>query len=514
MKKALSCFIRVVSFLVLIFSASAQGEVREIRILHVNDFHGFAMPHRPFGSQEPAGGIAYLAALAEALRNEKPSLLLSAGDMIQGSDWANLFQGKSVVEVMNRMRFDGMVVGNHEFDFGQKVLRQRIGEARFPVLGANVEGFEVLKPYTIQDLAGIRIGIIGVVTEDTPVTTHPSNVVGLRFLAAEETVRRYVESLRNRVEVVVVLSHLGLYADRLLAERVKGIDVIVGGHSHTKVERPLRIGETVLVQAWEHGKALGVLDLALEGRKIVSARGHLEIISPALGKTDESVEALVLSYQKKVDELLEEVVGEAENDLDGENVRKRETNLGNLIADILRERAGAQVALINGGGIRRSILKGPIRLRDVYGALPFDNYIVAVRLTGTQLRETLEHGVSRIEEEAGRFPQVSGLTFTFNPSEPPGRRVKEILVSGRPIVLDQEYVVATHDFLAAGGDGYRAFGEAVKSSKDFALIGGAMKGEKLVYSNPGQWLRDVVIEFIRSRGKVSPLLEGRIREGK
>lgn len=131
-----------------------------------------------------------------------------------------------------------------------------------------------------------------------------------------------------------------------------------------------------------------------------------------------------------------------------------------------------------------------------------------MRLTGTELRDTLEHGVSRIEEEAGRIPQVSGLTFTFDPSEPPGRRVKEILVSGRPIVPDQEYVVATHDFLAAGGDGYRAFGEAVKSSKDFAEIGGVVKGEKLLYSNPGRWLRDVVIESIRRRGKVSPFLKG------
>lgn len=497
-----------------IFSHPLYAELREVRILHVNDFHGFALPHKPLGSQETLGGIAYLAGLSERLRKEKPSLLLSAGDMIQGSDWANLFQGKPVIETMNLMGFDGMVVGNHEFDFGQKVLRQRIAEARFPILGANVDGIEVLKPYMIKEVAGLRIGVIGVVTEDTPIATHPSNVAGLRFLSAEETVRRYVDFLKERVELMVVLSHLGLQTDRLLAERIGGIHVIVGGHSHTKVEKPLRVGESVVVQAWEHGKALGVLDLVLDGGKIVSAQGHLELISPALGKKEESVEALVQGYQKKVNALLEEVVGEAEDDLDGENVRKRETNLGNLIADILRERTGAQVALINGGGIRKSISKGPIRLRDVYGALPFDNYIVAVKLTGKELRKTLEHGVSKVEEEAGRFPQVSGLTFTYDPSERPGRRVKEVWINKSPIASDQEYIVATNDFLAAGGDGYRAFGDAVKSSQDFSLVGGVMKGEKLVYSNPGQWLRDVVIEYIRSRGKVSPRVEGRIREGK
>ncbi len=502
----------IISILVAIFAVFAHGEVREIRILHVNDFHGFALPHRPFGVQEELGGIAYLAGLAEGLRRERPSLLLSAGDMIQGSDWANLFQGKSVIEVMNRMGFDAMVVGNHEFDFGQEVLRQRIAEALFPVLGANVEGFGVLKPHVIKDLSGIRIAIIGVVTEETPIATHPSNVAGLRFSFAEETVRRNVDFLRGKVDVVLVLSHLGLHEDRRLAERVQGIDVIVGGHSHTRIERPLRVGETVLVQAWEHGKALGVLDLALERGKIVSVQGRLEIVAPALGKKEEGVEALVQSYQKKVGSLLDEVVGEAECDLDGENVRKRETNLGNLIADILREETGAQVALINGGGIRRSIAKGPIRLRDVYGALPFDNYMVAVKLTGRELRETIEHGVSKIGEEAGRFPQVSGLSFVYNPLEPPGRRVKEILVGGSPLVSGREYVVATNDFLAAGGDGYRAFGDAVRSSKDFAVVGGMMKGERLTYSDPSRWLRDVVIESIRSRGRISPRVEGRIRE--
>lgn len=159
----------------------AYGEPVEIRILHVNDFHGFADPYKSFGSDEILGGIAYLSNRANRLRNEKPSLLLSAGDMIQGNNWANLSHGESVIELMNLMRFDAMVVGNHEFDFGQDVLKKRISEAKFPVLGANVEGLDVLKPYVIKELDGIRIAIIGVVTEDTYVSTHPKNVLGLKF---------------------------------------------------------------------------------------------------------------------------------------------------------------------------------------------------------------------------------------------------------------------------------------------------------------------------------------------
>jgi len=194
----------------------------------------------------------------------------------------------------------------------------------------------------------------------------------------------------------------------------------------------------------------------------------------------------VNKYKGKVDAVLNEKIGEAEVDLDGENVRKRETNLGNFIADIMRRISGADITLINGGGIRTSIKKGEVRVKDVYSVLPFDNYIVAIKVTGQQIREALEHGVSAVEDEEGRFPQVSGLTFTYSPSEKRGSRIKEISVAGHSIDFDREYVVATNDFLAAGGDGYQAFGEAIKSSRDFSVMGGMMKGEKVVYSDSGR----------------------------
>jgi 5'-nucleotidase/UDP-sugar diphosphatase len=170
------------------------------------------------------------------------------------------------------------------------------------------------------------------------------------------------------------------------------------------------------------------------------------------------------------------------------------------------------VAIINGGGIRASIRKGEIRVKEIYLALPFDNYIVAIKLTGRQIREALEHGISAVEEEEGRFPQVSGLTFIYSPLNQAGSRVKEVLVAGRPIDLEKEYIVATNDFLAVGGDGYKAFGEAIKSSRDFSVIGGMVKGEKLIYSDSGRWLRDVVVEYIKEVRRIAPKIEGRILE--
>ena len=501
----------LIFFLLISFG---QGEELQIRILHVNDFHGFAEPYKPIGSDEMLGGIANLAARVEELRKEKLSLLLSAGDMIQGNNWTNLFQGESVMELINEMRFDAMVVGNHEFDFGQDVLRRRISEAKFPVLGANVEGLDSLKPYVIKELKGIKMGIIGVVTEDVPATTHPKNVEGLHFFSPFDIIAKCVKELKDKTHMIVVLSHIGHPVDRMIAEKIKGVDVVVGGHSHAKVTKPVKVGDTIIVQAWEHGKALGVLDLTLKDGKITSFDGYLEEIKPKAEKEDQKVLAIVEKYKQRMASVLDDKVGEVDVDLDGErkNVRRRETNLGNFIADILRELSKADGAIINGGAIRASIKKGEIKVKDIYTSLPFDNYIVAIKLTGRQIREALEHGVSGVEEEEGRFPQISGLTFKYSPSGEKGSRIKEIFVAGQPINFEKEYIVATNDFLAVGGDGYKVFGEAIKASKDFLVIGGTMKGEKVVYSHSGKWLRDGVVEYIRERGRIAPKVEGRILE--
>jgi 5'-nucleotidase/UDP-sugar diphosphatase len=506
--KKIFCFI----FLFILSASFAYGEEFEIRLLHINDFHGFAEPYKPLGSDELQGGIAYLAAKVDKLRKEKPSLFLSAGDMIQGSNWANLFQGESVIELMNEMRFDAMVLGNHDFDFGQEVLKKRISEAKFPVLGANVEGLEILKPYVIQELKGVKVAIIGVITEDAPISTHPRNIIGLKFLSPINIVEKYIQELKNKVNLVVVLSHLGHPGDRILAERVKGVDVIVGGHSHTKITKPVRIENSIIVQAWEHAKALGILDLTLKDGKIIRCEAHLEEIKPKKDEEDKGVLTIVERYKQKVVSVLNERIGETEVDLDGENVRRRETNLGNLIADIMRYASGADVAIMNGGGIRISIRRGEINVRDVYTVLPFDNYIVAIKLTGRQIKEALEHGVSAVEEEEGRFPQISGLTFKYSRFKERGSRIKEILITGKPIDFNKEYIIATNDFLAAGGDGYRVFGEAIKASRDFSIIGGMMKGEKIVYSDSGRWLRDVVVEYIKGMKRIAPTEEGRIIE--
>ncbi len=502
------CVFCLVIFWTIYFHAGTQ----EIRILYMNDFHGFAEPHMTAGGKESVGGIAYLSSCVKRLRREKPSILLAAGDMMQGDNWANFFQGESVISVMNLMGFDAMVVGNHEFDYGQDVLRKRISEAKFPVLGANIRGFDGLEPYTIHELAEVKIGIVGVVTEDTPVSTHPRNVKGLQFLPAADILIRRLGMLRDKVDILVVLSHLGHHADRILAETVPGIDVIVGGHSHTRIETPVVVGDTVILQAWEHAKTLGVIDIMLADGKIVGRNGRLVGINPNAEEKDPGVQQEIERYGRHLDSMFLQVVGKALHDLDGENARNRETNLGNLVADIMREESGADIVIMNGGGIRKSISKGEIRVKDIYSALPFDNYIVAVSLTGREVLETLEHGLSGVERGEGRFPQVSGIRVTYRPSLPPGSRTESVLVDGEPLDPDKVYTVATNDFLAAGGDGYKTFGDAIRERGDFTQTGGVLQSGKIRYSDPSRWIRDIIISHVKSSGMVAPVVEGRIKE--
>jgi 5'-nucleotidase/UDP-sugar diphosphatase len=500
------------SLVILLFTAYlTPAGAAPLRILHVNDLHGFAESHKRLGSDDLRGGVACLASLAQKLRKEKPSLLVSAGDMIQGNTWANLFEGKPVIEVMNTMRFDAMVVGNHEFDFGKTALMERIKEADFPVLGANVTGLDGLKPYVVKEVDGIRVGIIGVVTEETPTATHPRNVEGLTFMPVAATVERCIAELSGRADIIIVLSHLGYNADMALASAVKGIDVIVGGHSHTKGVKHITVGNTVIVQAWEHGLVLGVLDLTVESGRIVAAEGRLEEVIPAKTAKEEKVAAIVEKWADKVNESMGRVIAEAEVDLDGENVRVRETNLGNFISDILRKESGADAAIINGGGLRTSIKKGPVTVGNIYSVLPFNNYIVGIRLTGQQIRDALEYGLSGVELKEGRFPQVAGLTVTYSPARKPGNRVGTVHVGGEPIVPSKQYVVATVDFLAAGGDGYQVFREAIRQSSDFEILGGTIKSGNIVYNDAGRWVRDTVVSEALRLKKLAPAVEGRIR---
>jgi 5'-nucleotidase/UDP-sugar diphosphatase len=487
------CSLVLLLFFLLLPPAAAG---KELSILHINDLHGWLLPHPYGGEGVQEGGAARLAALVRRETTAR-TLFLAAGDLMQGTNISNYFRGRPVIEALNDMGLDASAVGNHDFDYGLAVLEERAAEASFPFLAANVEGEDAafLKPFTLVDRGGLRIALFGLTTERTPLETHPKNVRGLAFPSALEAARRLVPELERRADLVICLSHLGLEEDRRLAAEVEGIDIIIGGHSHTKMTGPLRVGSTVIVQAYERGAFLGRLDVTVEEGRVTAADGRLLPVDGTAGE-DREVAALVEGYRVEAGRGMDLVLGRAAVPFDGDRsrLRSRETNLGDLVADVIREAAGAQIAILNGGAVRAGIPEGPVTLAHLYNVLPFDNHVLSFLLTGHEVREALETGLSRLAESGGGFPQVSGMSFAFDPGAPAGERLREVKVGAEALAGDRVYTVATNDFIAAGGDGYALF-----------------EGRDPVFIDSSRYLRELLADYWKERGEISMGVEGRIR---
>ncbi len=478
---------------------SAQAAER-LTILHINDFHGRVFPgsDTPAGGAKPRGGAAYLAAMIEAekTRNPRGVILLSAGDMFQGTPISDIFQGRPVLEMMNDLHFDAMTLGNHEFDWGRTALAGIIKSAAFPVLSANIVDragnyLSGVKPYMIVERKGIKIAVIGLTTPETPYATKAENVQDLTFLDPAGILPGLLTEVRRKgASLIVLLTHLGTDEDKRLAASVEGIDVIVGGHSHTVVTDPVTVGRTIIVQAGSHGLYLGVLELTVDEKtgKIEAAtkKGELKAVSAGPNDPfDAHIARIANGYREKTGAIFRQVVGETGVALtrhaDGESV------LGDVIADAMRESAGAQIAIQNSGAIRADIPAGRITMEQVYTTLPFDDVLVAMDLSGAALLGLLEKSIAR---DKGIL-QVSGMEVRYHAGGAGGKRVKEVRAGGTPLDASRVYRVVTNDFLAAGGD----------------KVSGFREGLHLTY---GGAVRDAFIAYLKRHSPLAPRTEGRI----
>lgn len=479
---------------------AAASRTVPFTLLHMNDLHGHILPYldKTVREDTKVSGAAFFASVIERERAANPegTLLLSAGDMFQGTPISNVFQGEPVIEIMNALRFDAMTLGNHEFDWGRDALDKLRTRAVFPFLAANIVGpgggvLEGTKPYAMLKRRGIDIAVIGVTTPETRYATKPAHVADLTFLDPVAVLPEMIGKVRGEgAGLVIVLSHLGLEADQELARKVAGIDVIVGGHSHTAVTEPVRIDNTLIVQAGYYGIYVGVLGLEVdpETRKLTGYSTR-DVLRPVLAgveaSSDPAVAALVERYAEKVKSEFARVVGSSEVDLLRQPMA--ESNVGNLIADAMREAGGADIGLQNGGGIRADLPAGDITLEQLYTLLPFDNVVVTMTLKGEHIREILETS----GEQQTKILQISGLSVEYDLNRPAGSRVVQATVKGDPLRPDALYRVATNDFLVAGGDRFTAF----------------KNGFDLVYGDP---LRDVVAAYLKKYSPVKPAIENRI----
>ncbi|MFJ5760235.1 5'-nucleotidase C-terminal domain-containing protein [Neobacillus sp. NPDC093182] len=483
-----------------------------LSLLHTNDTHAYV-------EQFPK----LITAVNELRSQKENSLLLNAGDVFSGTLYFRQYSGLADLYFMNQLGFDAMTLGNHEFDRDSATLANFIRQAEFPIVSSNVnmaddadlgplfytsiggtnEQGEIF-PAIIKEVDGEEVGIFGLTTEDTAFLANPGdNIV---FEDAVEKANETIDRLEAQgVDKIIALSHLGYQPDLDLAEKADGIDVIVGGHSHTKLDAPVVVEKeepTLIVQANEYLKYLGVLDVTFdENGVIANYTGELKDLSKYA--EDAAAKAKVEEFKAPLTELQKQVVGNSSVALNGEraDVRSKETNLGNLIADGMAATANefipTYIAMQNGGGIRASIDQGDITLGEVLTVLPFGNNLVTLDLTGEEILAALEHSVSAPGQ--GSFMQVSGLKFKYDPAQPVGDRVwhvEALTADGyEEIQMDKMYRVATNAFTADGGDGYSMF----KTAKAEGRI-----AELYIVDF------EVFTSYLEKVNPVSPVVEGRI----
>ncbi|WP_171051634.1 bifunctional metallophosphatase/5'-nucleotidase [Alteribacter natronophilus] len=434
-----------------------RDNFERVTIVSTNDVHG----RISYNPEDGELGMAKIAAIANRARaRNDDTYVFDAGDTFHGTTAVNLGRGETAVALMNRVPYDAMTPGNHDFNYGTERLRELIGLASFPVLSANTVEKENKRPfsspYMTFDAHGKTFAVIGVTTQTTVGSTDPENVKDVLFLDEIETAKRYADELRKSADHIIVLSHSGIAKDKQIAEQVDGIDLIVGGHSHTAIEKPLLHHGTYLTQSAGHGRAVSVADLVFFEGDLVGMSGSLVRDHPGI-EPDKAMEALVEEEKVEWAEMLDEVIAVFDQELEGGRtaVRTRQTSFGTLITDAFRVETGAEAAFTNGGNIRAGLPEGPVTRRDLLNALPFANTVVVLELSGSDVEKTLEQSVSQFPGESGGFLQVSGIDYSFNAKKPPGSRIADVRIAGEPLVPDKMYTIATNSYLANGGNGYK-----------------------------------------------------------
>lgn len=492
--------------------ARLGGGAHDITILYTNDFHSAFEPIPAYwlpGSPR-LGGAAHLGALIERERAvARTSFLFDSGDMFTGTISA-MTSGEALMEMMTLLRYDAMGVGNHEFDYGWRLFDRAMTRVPFPVLCCNVRhrgsGIRFARPYTIVERNGARLGVIGVMGMNAArYTIMPSKVAELEFTDPVEETRLCVAELRGSVDLVVVLGHQGLPGpmqtdaendpevqrsmdeDVRFCGDVRGIDVYIAAHSHRGLEQPIVHSETgtILTQTYGYGTRLGRLRLSVRDRKVVRQETELLKVWSDRLPPHEAVLRRMAHFRAE----LAPRIGPAFGRTSARITRKynRESPLGGLIADAMRERAGSDAALTNAGGLRADLPEGPIDKAHVLDAFPFLNTSVTLALSGRDLKEALEQGFSL---KAGMV-QVSGLRAEFDLRRPVGARLVRLQMAGEPVSDNRIYRVTVNSFMAEGGDGYVSLKRGSRVKED-------------------PLLSEVLMDYVKQKQVIHPPQSGRL----
>ncbi|MCE5286332.1 MAG: 5'-nucleotidase C-terminal domain-containing protein [Pelosinus sp.] len=488
-------------------TAAVHGDQVVLTILTVNDFHG-ALAEAPGKNPGAAKLAAFL--LSEKAKDPAGTLIVSGGDMFQGSVDSNLLYGQPVIDVMNYVGFDAMVLGNHEFDWGIAKLVNLKSAARFPMGADNVLDNQTQKlplfavpdkdaklPCTLLARDGIKVGVIYLATPETAILTNPNVVGAYTFKSPAETVRILAPQLRKAgAEVVIVLSHLGSQQDvdtkvitgaaaDLANQLPRGlVDAIVSAHTHLSIAGT--VSGIPIVEAHHNGWQIGEIHLTYskaQHKVIETDESYIDLRKVSDLAPDIKAKTIIDKYQNAIAAQKNTTLGKAAYPLSHQRFASNLSVLGQWATDVVRKRTNADFAFQNDGGLRTSLPAGTITMGNLYEVLPFDNNVIMLSLTGEQIKNMLEYG---IQNKAIGMLQFSGATVEYAPAQMEGSRVVAVtLLNGEPLDSRKTYKVVVNDFMAAGGDGYSMFkqGRAVKDT--------------------GLTLRDVLCEAIQTAGMVT-----------
>ena len=493
---SLAIVVLLTSFAVL--ARPATAEPIRVTFLHLNDVYELT-------PEAGKGGLEQAATLIHAQRARNINTIVTfGGDLLSPSFMSGLTQGSQMIDMLNSLGVDYAALGNHEFDFGPAVLRKRMAESQFVWLTTSVredDGSPFGGGYAtaIRRVGPFTIGFFSVLSLDTASRSSPgSHVI---FLPPRRAANEAVKALRDHgVDVVVALTHEPVADDKALIEQVPGIDLVLGGDDH----EPMTVEEkgVPIVKSGHDAEFLAFVDLSIDkeaGQLTVTATSHLE---PTLGvKANAKLAAKIKAYNDDFDRQLGQPVATVGSELDSRQdvVRGAESSMGDVIAESLRAGTNADIAIINGGGIRgdRIYAAGSQLIRkDLQRELPFANTAVVVELTGAEVQAALENGVSKFADKAGRFPQVAGLAFVFDPGKPAGKRILSVNVGSAPLDLKKVYKVATNDFMAGGGDGYDML----------------VKAKRVNGAGEGRLLTQILADYLGAKGTIAQAPDGRIRQ--
>ncbi|TGQ14081.1 LysM peptidoglycan-binding domain-containing protein [Mesorhizobium sp. M4B.F.Ca.ET.215.01.1.1] len=517
-------------------SAGASFADYTLNILHFNDWHSRIEGNNKYEStcsaEEETKGecVGGAGRLVTAIAQERKKLegqnvlLLNAGDSFQGSLFYITYKGAAEEEFLNQIKPDAVTLGNHEFDDGETALVPYLDKAKFPVVSANVVANDKsgaagkIKPSIVLEVGGQKIGIVGAVTNDTPELASPGPNIAIEDDVKSITAE--VEKLKAQgVNKIIAVTHIGYNRERDVIAKIPGIDVVVGGHSHTLLSNtdPKAAGpyptmvdnpdgsKVPVVQAASYSKYLGEFKVVFDDNGVVKEASGDPIFLDKSITPDPAVLTRIKELGAPIEELKNKEVAETTKPIDGsrDNCRARECEMGNLVSDAILDRVkgqGVEIVISNGGGLRASIDQGTVTMGEVLTVLPFQNTLATFQISGKDLVAGLESGLSQIEDGAGRFPQVAGLKYSFDKSVAPNAgRVKsvEVMEGGAwaPINPDKDYMVATNNYVRQGGDGYKVFAEKAKNAYDY-----------------GPGLEQVVADYLGAHRPYTPKLDGRITE--